>query len=85
MLLLAAREVARVLVQEPFDRHETDPFEGLGDETTDLIVTLGDVMDPERVTDGGEDRHRRVERGMRVLENELEPLAQGAELPLGKP
>ena len=38
----------------------------------------------ERVADGVADGHRRVERGVRVLEDELHPLAQRPEVPFGQ-
>ena len=74
-LLLAAGEVGRVLAQEAVDRHEADAFERLADELFHLAVVASDAVDAKGVPDRVENGHRRVERRVRVLEDELHPLA----------
>ena len=81
-LLLATGEVARVLAKEAVDGYEADTFERLADELLHQPVVAGDAVDAQRVADRLEDGHRRIERSVRILEDELHPLAQRPEAPL---
>ena len=58
---------------------EPDPLEG-GDDLARSSVAGGDPVDHQRVADRLLDGHRRVERGVRVLEDHLEVGAQLAQL-----
>ncbi len=71
-LLLSAGEVGRVLVEELLGRRETYRLERLGD-APPTLRTLRDPVDLERMADGLLDRHRGIERGMRILEHDLHP------------
>ncbi len=84
-LLLAAGEVGRVLVGELRRRREPDALERLGDQLLALGLAGGDPVEAQRVADRGADRHRRVERGVRVLEDDLQPPAKRAHLGLAEP
>ena len=74
-LLLAAREVGRVLAHELLGRGEPDRLEGLGD-APPALLRASDPVDLQRVADGLLDRHRGVERRVRVLEHDLHLAAQ---------
>ena len=70
-LLLAAGQVARVLLEEQLDRRQPDPLER-GDDLDPSLARRAHAMDAQRVTDGGLHSHRRVESGVRVLEHHLD-------------
>jgi hypothetical protein len=80
-LLLPAGEVGRVLVHELLGRVEPDDRQRLRDPVTALALRP-DAMDLQRVLDELRDGHRRVERRVGVLEDDLRLPAQRAELPL---
>ena len=78
-LLLTAREVSWVLAHELAGRREADPLERGDDLGLGRLRVVGHVVELEGVKHGGADRHRRVERCMGVLEDDLESLAELAE------
>ena len=57
--------------QEQLDRRQPDLLEGVDDPPAQLLA-LGDAVDPQRVPDRLLDGHRRVERGVGVLEDHLQ-------------
>ena len=78
-LLLTAGQVRGVLREEPLDRGEPDALQGGLDLDAERLAG-GDLVDHQRVADRLLDGHRRVERGVRVLEDHLEVGAQPAQL-----
>ena len=81
-LLLPAGEVGRVLVEELLGRREADPLERRRGPRAQLLAAGGELVEAQRVGDERADRQRRVERGVRVLEDDLHPLPQRPQLRL---
>src|SRR3954447_2911461 len=72
-LLLAPREVARVLVEELVRRREADVLERVGHTRARLGAALRQAVDRQRVAHRLADGHRRVQGGVRVLKDDLHP------------
>jgi hypothetical protein len=75
-LALAAGELVRVLLGEA--RGQADPLHHLGHPAGDLRAGA-DLVDEERLGEGREDRHPRVEGGVGVLEDHLQVAPGGEE------
>jgi hypothetical protein len=74
-LLLPARQVRRVLVDELLGRRQPDGLERFGD-TLPALDAFGDPVDLEGMPDRLLDRHRRIERGVRILKDDLHASTQ---------
>jgi hypothetical protein len=80
-LLLAAGEVGRVLLHELLRGIQPDDRQRLR-HTAPSLRAGSDLVDLKRVLDELLDRHRRVQRGMRILEHDLHLAPQPAQLAL---
>src|SRR4029079_7146670 len=81
-LLLPAGEVGGELVEELGGRRETDPLERLARPRAKLLAIADELVEAERIGDQRADRHRRIERRVRVLEDDLHPPSQRPQLRL---
>src|SRR5581483_7438731 len=84
-LLLAPGEIRRVFVHELLRGRQTDPLERLGDAEQQLPFVLDEPVNLQRMADGLRDRHRRVERRVRILEDDLHPPAHEPPVVLAQP
>ena len=74
-LLLSSREIRRVLVHELLGGRQSDGLESLRDTASKLVAATRSV-DLEGVADRLLDRHRRIERRVRILEDDLHATPQ---------
>src|SRR5215216_6942300 len=78
-LLLAPREVARILVHELLRGLQPDPLQCLGDTPAYVLAAAREAVNPQRISDRLADRHRRVQGRMGVLEDDLKATSKRSE------
>jgi hypothetical protein len=83
-LFLTAGQIGGVLVEELVRRRKADDLEHLGHTSARLVLVVDEPVDLQRMGDGLADRHRRVERRVRVLEHDLHAPPVLAQLPLAQ-
>jgi hypothetical protein len=82
-LPLPARELVRIAAHVV--GREADRLEQLDDPRLELGPALRQLVDDQRLADDRADRHARIERGVRVLEDDLHVARQRAQLVLAGP
>jgi hypothetical protein len=78
-LALATRELVRITVEEELGRGELDPRERVAYERRPLRLRAPELVDEERLLDGGAHGEPRIERLVRILVDDLHPPAERPE------